>query len=333
MAIPETPGRLRASEEAELVEAELVTPVEDSSRADGAIDAVFDAAERVIAPIARLGYRGARGLGRRLGIDRAVGRAVDRGVDRALETDAAERAVERALQSEGVQRAWDKVLESEEAQKLVERVAEAPEVRKAITAQGVGLLEDVRGSARKAARRLDDIADDVACRLLRRPRRTARPPYAGVATRGFALLFDALVLNGILLLISTLLALLINNVFSLEGDATAITIAFGAIAWWVAAGLYLAGFWILAERTPGMTFFGLRILGEDRTPVPPGQDIRRLIWFPISLLPFGLGFLGILTEDRRRGWPDRRARTLVFYADPEIDPGVGRAGRPARTAS
>ena len=147
-----------------------------------------------------------------------------------------------------------------------------------------------------------------------------------MGTRGLALLFDALVLNGILLLISTLLALLINNVFSLEGDATAITIAFGALAWWAAAGFYLAGFWILAERTPGMTFFALRILGEDGTPVPPGRDIRRLIWFGISLIPFGLGFLGILTEERRRGWPDRRARTLVFYADPEIDLVLTRAG-------
>jgi uncharacterized RDD family membrane protein YckC len=329
MAVPEKPP----PNEAELVEAELVRPVEERTRADGAIDAVFDAAERVIGPIARLGYRGARGVSRRLGIDRAVSRAVDRGMDRALESDAAERVVDRALESESVQRAWDRVLESQEAQKLVERVAEAPEVRKAITAQGFGLLEDVRGSARKGARRLDDVADDLACRLLRRPRRTARPPYAGVGTRGLALLFDALVLNGILLLISTLLAALINNVFSLEGGATAVTIAFGALAWWVAAGLYLAGFWILAERTPGMTFFGLRILGEDGTPVPPSQDIRRLVWFPISLIPFGLGFLGILTEERRRGWPDRRAKTLVFYADPEIDPGVTRAGQRVRPAA
>ena len=45
---------------------------------------------------------------------------------------------------------------------------------------------------------------------------------------------------------------------------------------------------------------------------------------------FGLGFLGILTEQRRRGWPDRRAKTLVFYADPEIDPGVSKAGHPTR---
>ena len=110
----------------------------------------------MIAPVARVGWGVTRRVARRLGVDRAVGRAVDRGVDRALESDAAERATEQVLESEAAKRVWDKVLESEEAQKLVERVAEAPEVRSAITSQGVGLLEDVRRSARKAARRLDD---------------------------------------------------------------------------------------------------------------------------------------------------------------------------------
>lgn len=280
----------------------------------------------MLEPIARLGWRGATGVGRRLGVNQALGRAVDRNVDRALQSDAAERAVERALESDSVKRAWSKVLESEEAQKLVERVAEAPEVRSAITSQGVGLLEDVRRSARKAARRIDDGADRIARRLLRRPRRAERPIYAGGGTRGLAIVLDALILNGILLLISTLLATLISSLFSLEGDAAAVTIAFGAVAWFVAACLYLAIFWTFAERTPGMTFFGLRILSDSGGRVPPGQDLRRLFGFVLSALPFGLGFAGVLFEERRRGWQDRFARTVVVYADPELDPGVAKSG-------
>ena len=76
-----------------------------------------------------------------------------------------------------------------------------------------------------------------------------------------------------------------------------------------------------------MTFFGLRILDESGGPVPPRQDMRRLIGFALALIPFGLGFLGILLDERRRGWHDRCAGTVVFYADPEIDP--GRRSRPA----
>jgi uncharacterized RDD family membrane protein YckC len=313
-------------EQPELIEAELIEPSPERSPANGAIDAVLDATGRVLEPVARLGWRVTSRVGRGLGLDRIANRAVDR----ALNSEAADQVVERALESESVKRAWDRVLESEEAQKLVERVAEAPEVRSAITSQGVGLLEDLRRSARRAARRLDDAAERVVRGALRRPRRAQRPPYAGAATRGLAITLDGAIVSGILLLISTLVALLLNAVFSLEGDSKVVTIAFGAAAWWVAAGLYLAVFWSLAERTPGMTFFGLRILSEEGGRVPPRQDLRRLVGFVASLIPFGLGFLGILTDERRRGWHDRHAHTLVYYADPEVDPGVDKAGNPIR---
>ena len=64
--------------------------------------------------------------------------------------------------------------------------------------------------------------------------------------------------------------------------------------------------------------------------VPPAQDIRRLIGFIIAAIPLGLGFLGVLTDDRRRGWQDRFARTVVLYADPDIDPGVDETGHVER---
>src|SRR5688572_31521079 len=171
-----------------------------------------------------------------------VERGIDRVVDLALQSETVERNAVKVLDSELVDRLWRRLLASDEAQQLVERVAEAPEVRSAITSQGVGLLEDMRRTLRRAARRLDDGSERVARRLLRRPARARRPPYAGVATRGLALALDGAILSGILLLASTLIALLFSTVFSIEGDPKAVTIAFGALAWWVAAGLYLAGF-------------------------------------------------------------------------------------------
>ena len=106
-------------------------------------------------------------------------------------------------------------------------------------------------------------------------------------------------------------------------------------AWLTAAGVYLGLFWILAERTPGMNFFALRISTESGGRVGPRQDIRRLIGFALALIPFGLGFLGILTNERRRGWHDRFADTVVLYADPELDsgmPGLDPASRAQLTA-
>ena len=288
------------------------------SRANGAVDGLLDATARVVTPFVRLGWRTARGVGRRLGVNDAVRHQVDR----ALDSDTAARTTEQVLESDAANQVWDKVLESQQAQKLVERVAEAPEVRSAITSQGLGLLEDVRQTARRAARRLDDELERLLRKARRKAPRAQRPIYAGGGTRLLAIGFDAAVLSGILLLISALLALLLNAVFSLNGDPNAATIAFGVTAWLTAAGFYLGLFWILAERTPGMTFFALRISTESGGRVGPRQDIRRLIGFALALIPFGLGFLGILTNERRRGWHDRFADTVVLYADPEIDSGI-----------
>lgn len=308
--------------EGELIEASSPVPIDDEPGGGGPVDAALDLAGRVLAPAARLGWRGARGIGRRLGVNRAL----DRGIDRALESDAAERATDRVLGSDAAQRVWTKVLASEEAQQLVERVAEAPEVRSAITSQGVGLLEDVRRSARGLGRTLDDLADGLARRLLRRPQRAGRPAQAGAATRLLAIGLDGLILNGILLLLAALIAAVLSGVFGLGGGSDGVAIAFGAFAWLLASVVYLGLFWTLAERTPGMTFFGLRIRVPGGAHVPPAQDMRRLLGFYLAVIPFFLGFKGILFRDDRRGWHDRFADTVVLYGDPEIDPGVEAEG-------
>jgi uncharacterized RDD family membrane protein YckC len=318
--VPGEPGL--GPEPTEIVEAELVRPVQER----GTVDSLLIAGGRAAESFARLGWRGARGLGRRLGVNQAVDRAADRVLDRALDSETVERATERVLESEAADRVWQQVLESRQAQQLVERVAEAPEVRSAITSQGVGLLEDLRKSAREAGRTLDDGLDRFARRLFRKPPLARRPIYAGGATRLLALGLDLLILNLILLAISALLSALINNIFDAGDGATAVTIVFGLFAWLIAGALYLAIFWTFAERTPGMTFFGLRIFDEVDGRVPPVQDLKRLIGFAVAVIPLGLGFIGVLLDDRRRGWPDRFARTVVLYADPEIDPGVDDTG-------
>ena len=289
-----------------------------SSGLERAADGVIDLGVRVAAPFVRVGFRSAREVGRRLGVNPAV----ERQVNRALESDAAGRTTQRVLETPAANQVWEKVLESDQAQKLVERVAEAPEVRSAITSQGIGLLEDVRRTARGAARRLDGLADNLLRRLRRRPRRRARPIHAGGATRLLAILFDAAVLSGMLLLLGTLVAALLSMLFSVDAQGDSTTVAVGAFLWWVAAGFYLGLFWMLAERTPGMTFFALRISTEAGGRVMPHQDLRRLIGFALALIPFGLGFLGILTREDRRGWHDRFADTIVVYADPELDSGI-----------
>jgi len=278
--------------------------------------------ERAVAPVARAGWRRARGLARRLGIDRAV----DRGVDRALDSETAARATEQLLKTDTANRVWEKVLESEEAQKLIERVAEAPEVRAAITAQGVGLVEDLRRGVRRAARRADTVIENAARRVLRRSRREHRPIFAGSFSRVLALAIDAGIVYGSLLLISAAIAALIAAVSKGDEHGGTVVLALGFVAWSLIAFTYLAVFWSGAGRTPGMSFVAIRMLSADGEPVRPGQAVRRVLWLVLSALAFLLGFWGVLFDHERRGWPDRRARTVVCYADPELDQEVVEPG-------
>lgn len=271
--------------------------------------------QRAVAPIARAGLRGAQGVARGLGLDRAV----DRGVDRALDSETAAKATERLLKTDTANRVWDKVLESDEAQKLVERVADAPEVRAAITRQGVGLLEDLRRGVRRAARQIDTVMEDAPRRVLRRPRREGRPIYAGAFSRALSLGIDAGLVYGSLLLISAAIAALVAAFSRGDQHGGTVVIALGFVAWSVIAITYLVVFWSGAGRTLGMSFVAIRMLSEDGEPVRPGQALRRALWLPIAALPLLLGFAGVLFDRERRGWPDRRTKTIVCYADPELD--------------
>jgi uncharacterized RDD family membrane protein YckC len=275
------------------------------------VDSLLEASGRVLAPAARVGWRGARRVARTLG--------VGRGVDRVLDSETAARATERVLDNETTKRVWQKVLESDEAQGLVERVAEAPEVRAAIARQGIGLVEDLRRGVRSAARKIDTALERLARGILRRPQREQRPIYAGAFSRLLALAIDAGVVYGSLLLVTAAIAALINAFASGDQHAGTAVLAIGAFTWYLIALVYLIVFWSGAGRTPGMSFVAIRMLSEDTRPVRPGQAFRRAIWLGISALPFLLGFWGVLFEGERRGWPDRRAHTVVCYADPVLD--------------
>jgi uncharacterized RDD family membrane protein YckC len=282
---------------------------------NGTVGSLIEATGRAVAPVARVGLRGARGVARRLGLDRAV----EGGVDRALDSEAAARATERFLDNETTKRVWEKVLESDEAQRLVERVADAPEVRAAIARQGVGLLEDLRRGVRSAARRIDTVIERAVRGVLRRQQRDGRPIYAGAFSRLLAVAIDGGVVYGSLLVISAAIAFLFSVFQSGDQEAGTVVLTLGFLTWSAIAVTYLVVFWSGAGRTPGMSFVALRVLSENGESLRPGQALRRALWMPIAALPLLLGFAGVLLDHERRGWPDKRAGTVVCYADPVLD--------------
>lgn len=288
------------------------------------------------------GLRGARSVAEATGVDRAVQSAAEEAMVAAVESEAVERALVRVLQgplveetvqgalesetlkraliealdSEMVDEVWRRLLASDEAQRLVERIAEAPELRAAISAQSVGFVEDIGHTIGRTTRRLDGAVEGVARRVTFRKRRSEPTDRAGTVTRGAAFGLDLLIVNLAFSGMAAIVAL-IGSFFEGTGNGlSGAALALGSLAWIGLGALYLVAFWSLAAQTPGMRFFGIR-LGVDGRGLPPRRSLRRLAGLFLAWIPFGIGFLGIVFDERRRGWQDRLAGVDVLYEEHE----------------
>jgi uncharacterized RDD family membrane protein YckC len=284
------------------------------------------------------GARGARRVAQVAGVDRAVEAATEEAIVRAVESPAVERALIRVLQGPAVEEAmrgalespaveralmdavdsrlvdtvWQRVLASDEAQKLVERIAQAPEVRAAIASQGVGFLDDIRREIGKVATRVDGGIERVVRRLTWRRQRTEPTECAGMFTRALAFALDVGVLNLAFIAISALVAFVASIVF--PSDATTPALAVGAFAWLIAGAVYLISFWSLTGQTPGMSIVGIRVVAPGHPQLTLRIAVRRLFGLALAAIPLGIGFLGIIFSERRRGLEDVIGHTEVHYA-------------------
>jgi uncharacterized RDD family membrane protein YckC len=138
--------------------------------------------------------------------------------------------------------------------------------------------------------------------------------YAGAASRFAAYAVDVILSWGAFTL-------------GLAGVTFAIRIVTGrAVSWHlggsIAVGVvfaiweltYFGYCWAAAERTPGMALFGLRVVRADGAPLDPWRGVVRAVCFPLSVLVFGLGFLGILVQREHRALHDLLAGTAVIYS-------------------
>jgi uncharacterized RDD family membrane protein YckC len=288
------------------------------------------------------GVRSARSVTRAAGIDRAVesaaeeamvaaveseaveralarvlkGPAVEEAMNSALESDAVKRALVEALDSELVDEVWRRLLASDEAQRLVERIAEAPELRAAISAQSVGMIEDIGHTIGNGTERADGVVERLVRRIFFRKRRSEPTDRAGIVTRGVGFGLDALIVNLAFSGLAAIVALIGSALSGHGSSVSGLALAVGSIAWLFLGAVYLVGFWSLIGQTPGMRFFGIR-LGVAGRGLPVGSSVMRLFGLLLAAIPFGLGFIVILFDERRRGWQDHLAGVDVVYAGRE----------------
>ncbi|HET7855927.1 MAG TPA: RDD family protein [Gaiellaceae bacterium] len=247
-------------------------------------------------------------------------RVIERVLHELAESGELERMIEESLRSRVTLDLTDRVLASDEMQRALESIASSPELRRAVRRQSAGLAEEVVGGVRKAAARLDDRVE----RAVRRAPRPERPIYAGVASRGAALAFDALAAIAIYATASAMFALIASLVGGIRPHWLAGSLL-GA-GWVLIVGGYFVLFWSAAGQTPGMRLMRLRVRRADRRGLSTLRAAVRAVGLALAIIPLFAGFVPALFDARRRALPDYLAGTVVV--DEEAEPRAGPAGSP-----
>jgi uncharacterized RDD family membrane protein YckC len=155
-----------------------------------------------------------------------------------------------------------------------------------------------------------------------------RGHYAGFVSRAIAFIIDLLVM----LTIQSVYVFLVRLIFNFLGFSSIqetleqrnqeqiVRPIITLITWTIALlssitffGLYAAICWTLIDRTIGQAFIGLRVLRPNGESLSFWRAIKRAIGYLLAIIPLFLGFFWILVDDRRQGWHDKLADTVVVY--------------------
>jgi uncharacterized RDD family membrane protein YckC len=185
----------------------------------------------------------------------------------------------------------------------------SPEIRHALAESAGGFGDEASDAARAKARLADDRLDTRVRRLVHRD--AAQPGFGGIATRGIALVLDALLAQLTFLVVAGSAALIL----ALAGGPRQgwLPSSLATVGWVLVTAAYFAGFWSGGGRTPGMRLLRLRVVtGAGVSPSLP-RALVRFVGLILAVIPLGAGFLPALVDSRRRALPDYLAGTTVRY--------------------
>lgn len=83
------------------------------------------------------------------------------------------------------------------------------------------------------------------------------------------------------------------------------------LAGFTLTSLYFALFTLLSGRTPGMHYYGLRVVAFDGQPMSPGRALWRAFGYVVSTGSLLLGFFWAAVDDRHLTWHDHISQTFV----------------------
>ena len=237
----------------------------------------------------------------------------------------------------------DRLLDRVDANRLLDRVdvnelVSRTELGEIIARSTTGVFTQLLDVARTQIIGVDQVAQGVPARLLRRARRELPPVpgrvgeetdparlssteravkvqgrFAGSVSRFLAFLVDQFVIGVVFvvgaLLVQTAVQVVFRSSFEINDESTPVTVAF--MMWWF---VYTAGSLAATGSTIGKAILGLTVVRSDGSRLDARHAAVRTLMFPLSFLLLGLGFLmGLIRRDRCE-LHDRIADTGVVYA-------------------
>ena len=277
----------------------------------------------------------------RVDVDRVIDRVdVDKLIDRVDVDKLIDRVdVDKLIERVDVNAMIDRVdvnamMDRVDVNALVERT----EIGDIIARSTTGVFTQLLDVARTQIMRVDQIAQGIPAGLLRQaPREVPGIPggkvekmdtksmtlaqravalqqhYSGSVSRFLAFLIDQFLIGILFALFSVLAVAALKVVTGTTVDVNDYRLI-AAVSFFLWAFLYTAGSLAATGRTIGKALLGLRVVASDGTRLHGGYAALRTLFFPISFLIFGIGFLlGLIRRDRRE-LHDLIARTAVIYA-------------------
>jgi uncharacterized RDD family membrane protein YckC len=149
-----------------------------------------------------------------------------------------------------------------------------------------------------------------------------RLAYAGFFRREMAVLVDLPFLFLLTVLGMTLASLAargggtvageVNHQVELLASAASLAMIF------VVSLIYHVVCWGYGGQTPGKMLMRVQVVGQNGEEIGYGRAFVRWIGYFIALIPFGLGFIWVLFDPRRRGLHDVLAGTCVIRTGAEV---------------
>ena len=131
----------------------------------------------------------------------------------------------------------------------------------------------------------------------------------GIARRFGAILYDCILLCGVLF-VATALLLPWNGGKAIEPGHWLLSIYLLCVSF-----LFFGWFWTHGGQTLGMRAWKIRVISSSCAPLNWKQALLRFVFAIVSWCVFGFGYWSIAFNRDRRAWHDRLSRTRVVRID------------------